>query len=122
MAIKVDVRIVWLDSNSFNEELFYSKGRYWCSKEEKIHLLLAIKFIMAFVIPDKPREIQIKLAKLEFESLEALKQQMFWNTDDVLSMDSRGEMLTESYDGHCPSKPGAETLCFGLGVFITTLS
>lgn len=39
------------------------------------HLLLAIKFVMAFVIPDKPREIQIKLAKLEFESLEALKQQ-----------------------------------------------
>lgn len=40
------------------------------------HLLLAIKFVMAFVIPDKPREIQIKLAKLEFESLEALKQQV----------------------------------------------
>ncbi|XP_021381563.2 anoctamin-10 isoform X2 [Lonchura striata] len=39
------------------------------------HLLLAIKFIMAFVIPDKPRDIQMKLAKLEFESLEALKQQ-----------------------------------------------
>lgn len=31
---------------------------------------------MAFVIPDKPRDIQIKLAKLEFESLEALKQQV----------------------------------------------
>lgn len=31
---------------------------------------------MAFVIPDKPREIQMKLAKLEFESLEALKQQV----------------------------------------------
>lgn len=40
------------------------------------HLLLAIKFVMAFVIPDKPREIQIELAKLEFESLEALKQQV----------------------------------------------
>ncbi|XP_064300243.1 anoctamin-10 isoform X2 [Phalacrocorax carbo] len=39
------------------------------------HSLLAIKFILAFVIPDKPRDIQIKLAKLEFESLEALKQQ-----------------------------------------------
>ncbi|KAF4799361.1 hypothetical protein TURU_056128 [Turdus rufiventris] len=43
----------------------------------RIHLLLAIKFIMAFVIPDKPRDIQMKLAKLEFESLEALKQQPF---------------------------------------------
>ncbi|KAJ7397157.1 hypothetical protein BTVI_138202 [Pitangus sulphuratus] len=31
---------------------------------------------MAFVIPDKPRDIQVKLAKLEFESLEALKQQV----------------------------------------------
>lgn len=40
------------------------------------HLLLAVKFTIAFVIPDKPRDIQIKLAKLEFESLEALKQQV----------------------------------------------
>uniref|UniRef100_A0A8D0HBW5 Anoctamin n=2 Tax=Sphenodon punctatus TaxID=8508 RepID=A0A8D0HBW5_SPHPU len=39
------------------------------------HILLALKFVMAFVIADKPRDIQIKLAKLEFESLEALKQQ-----------------------------------------------
>nr|XP_013806251.1 PREDICTED: anoctamin-10 isoform X3 [Apteryx mantelli mantelli] len=39
------------------------------------HVLLAMKFVMAFVIPDKPRDIQIKLARLEFESLEALKQQ-----------------------------------------------
>uniref|UniRef100_A0A8C0HF95 Anoctamin n=1 Tax=Chelonoidis abingdonii TaxID=106734 RepID=A0A8C0HF95_CHEAB len=40
------------------------------------HILLALKFVMAFVIPDKPRDIQIKLARLEFESLEALKQQV----------------------------------------------
>ncbi|XP_020041894.1 anoctamin-10 isoform X4 [Castor canadensis] len=39
------------------------------------HALLALKFILAFAIPDKPRHIQIKLARLEFESLEALKQQ-----------------------------------------------
>ncbi|XP_053122083.1 anoctamin-10 isoform X2 [Hemicordylus capensis] len=39
------------------------------------HLIIAMKFLMAFVIPDKPRDIQIKLARLEFESLEALKQQ-----------------------------------------------
>ncbi|XP_027728090.1 anoctamin-10 isoform X2 [Vombatus ursinus] len=39
------------------------------------HALLALKFVLAFVIPDKPREIQVKLAKLEFESVEALKQQ-----------------------------------------------
>ncbi|XP_059246679.1 anoctamin-10 isoform X3 [Mustela nigripes] len=39
------------------------------------HALLALKFILAFAIPDKPRHIQMKLAKLEFESLEALKRQ-----------------------------------------------
>lgn len=40
------------------------------------HALLALKFILAFAIPDKPRHIQQKLARLEFESLEALKQQV----------------------------------------------
>ncbi|XP_048367532.1 anoctamin-10 isoform X2 [Sphaerodactylus townsendi] len=39
------------------------------------HLILAIKFLMAFAIPDKPQDIRIKLGRLEFESLEALKQQ-----------------------------------------------
>ncbi|XP_069586140.1 anoctamin-10 isoform X1 [Ranitomeya imitator] len=38
------------------------------------HALLALKFILAFVIPNKPYDIQIKLARLEFESMEALKQ------------------------------------------------
>ncbi|XP_051999730.1 anoctamin-10 isoform X1 [Xyrauchen texanus] len=38
------------------------------------HVLLALKFILAFVIPDVPKQIQIKLAKLEFQSLEALKK------------------------------------------------
>ncbi|XP_063662793.1 anoctamin-10 isoform X9 [Pan troglodytes] len=41
----------------------------------RTHALLALKFILAFAIPDKPRHIQMKLARLEFESLEALKQQ-----------------------------------------------
>ncbi|KFO33287.1 Anoctamin-10 [Fukomys damarensis] len=40
------------------------------------HAILALKFILAFAIPDKPRHIQMKLARLEFESLEALKQQV----------------------------------------------
>uniref|UniRef100_A0A8C6XY53 Anoctamin n=1 Tax=Naja naja TaxID=35670 RepID=A0A8C6XY53_NAJNA len=40
------------------------------------HLALAVKFLMSYVIADKPRDIQIKLARLEFESLEALKQQV----------------------------------------------
>uniref|UniRef100_A0A2D4H139 Anoctamin n=2 Tax=Micrurus TaxID=8634 RepID=A0A2D4H139_MICCO len=39
------------------------------------HLALAVKFLMSYVIADKPCDIQIKLARLEFESLEALKQQ-----------------------------------------------
>ncbi|XP_077930233.1 anoctamin-10 isoform X8 [Halichoerus grypus] len=40
------------------------------------HALLALKFILAFAIPDKPQHIQMKLARLEFESLEALKRQV----------------------------------------------
>lgn len=40
------------------------------------HALLALKFILAFAIHDKPQHIQLKLARLEFESLEALKQQV----------------------------------------------
>ncbi|XP_045554076.1 anoctamin-10 isoform X1 [Salmo salar] len=38
------------------------------------HFLLASKFILTFVIPDVPKHIQIKLSRLEFESLEALKK------------------------------------------------
>uniref|UniRef100_A0A8C6STL6 Anoctamin n=1 Tax=Neogobius melanostomus TaxID=47308 RepID=A0A8C6STL6_9GOBI len=38
------------------------------------HGLLAVKFILTFLIPDVPKPIQIQLAKLEFESLEALKK------------------------------------------------
>nr|XP_055066503.1 anoctamin-10 isoform X1 [Misgurnus anguillicaudatus]XP_055066504.1 anoctamin-10 isoform X1 [Misgurnus anguillicaudatus] len=38
------------------------------------HILLAFKLILAFVIPDVPKDIQIQLAKLDFESLEALKK------------------------------------------------
>ncbi|XP_034084300.1 anoctamin-10 isoform X2 [Gymnodraco acuticeps] len=38
------------------------------------HGLLAFKFILSFIIPDVPKHIQIKLSRLEFESLEALKK------------------------------------------------
>ncbi|XP_029958147.1 anoctamin-10-like isoform X1 [Salarias fasciatus] len=38
------------------------------------HFLLAVKFILTFLIPDVPKHIRIKLARLEFESLEALKR------------------------------------------------
>uniref|UniRef100_A0A672M1M2 Anoctamin n=1 Tax=Sinocyclocheilus grahami TaxID=75366 RepID=A0A672M1M2_SINGR len=40
------------------------------------HVLLAFKFILAFVIPDVPKHIQVNLAKLEFDSLEALKKRV----------------------------------------------
>ncbi|XP_027872730.1 anoctamin-10 isoform X3 [Xiphophorus couchianus] len=40
------------------------------------HGLLAFKFILTFLIPDVPKHIQIKLARLEFESLEALKKKI----------------------------------------------
>uniref|UniRef100_A0A8C1NEB9 Anoctamin n=1 Tax=Cyprinus carpio TaxID=7962 RepID=A0A8C1NEB9_CYPCA len=40
------------------------------------HVLLAFKFILAFVIPDVPKHIQVKLAKLDFDSLEALKKRV----------------------------------------------
>uniref|UniRef100_A0A671M711 Anoctamin n=1 Tax=Sinocyclocheilus anshuiensis TaxID=1608454 RepID=A0A671M711_9TELE len=43
------------------------------------HVLLAFKFILAFVIPDVPKHIQVKLAKLEFDSLEALKKRVSTN-------------------------------------------
>ncbi|XP_029359321.1 anoctamin-10 isoform X1 [Echeneis naucrates] len=38
------------------------------------HVLLAFKFLLAFLIPDIPKHIQIRLSRLEFESLEALKK------------------------------------------------
>ncbi|GAB5576991.1 anoctamin-10 isoform X6 [Prionailurus iriomotensis] len=56
------------------------------------HALLALKFILAFAIPDKPRHIQMKLARLEFESLEALKQQ---DIKDYIQMKLMAENLKE---------------------------
>ncbi|XP_077568064.1 anoctamin-10-like, partial [Stigmatopora nigra] len=38
------------------------------------HALLAFKFMLAFLVPDVPKHIQIKLARLDFESIEALKK------------------------------------------------
>lgn len=47
------------------------------------HGLLALKFILTFLIPDVPKPIQIKLAKLEFESLEALKKKKMLETSEL---------------------------------------
>lgn len=40
------------------------------------HALLAFKFLLTFLIPDVPKHIQIKLARLEFESMEAFKKKV----------------------------------------------
>ncbi|XP_040289364.1 anoctamin-10 isoform X1 [Bufo bufo] len=56
------------------------------------HALLALKFILAFVIPNKPYDIRIKLARLEFESMEALKQKQQMK----LSLDSPTEDAIDS--------------------------
>ncbi|XP_072268459.1 anoctamin-10 [Pyxicephalus adspersus] len=55
------------------------------------HALLALKCILAFVIPDQPHDIRIKLAKLEFESMEALKEKQQLK----LSYDSLSESTLE---------------------------
>lgn len=47
------------------------------------HILLAFKFILTFLIPDVPKHIQTKLARLEFESLEALKRKVTLHSDIV---------------------------------------
>lgn len=63
---------------------------------------------MAFVIPDKPRDIQMKLAKLEFESLEALKQQVraFQTQLHFLLIHHYLRSGAESFDVFvCPSNP-----------------
>ncbi|TWW79728.1 Anoctamin-10 Transmembrane protein 16K [Takifugu flavidus] len=47
-----------------------------CFSSSFQHLLLAFKFLLSFLIPDVPKHIQIRLARLEFESLEALKKKV----------------------------------------------
>ncbi|CAN9514212.1 unnamed protein product [Ophioblennius macclurei] len=47
------------------------------------HGLLALKFILTFLIPDVPKDIQIKLARLEFESLEALKKKKMLEASEL---------------------------------------
>ncbi|XP_028985013.1 anoctamin-10 isoform X2 [Betta splendens] len=47
------------------------------------HVLLAFKFILTFLIPDVPKHIQIKLARLEFESQEALKKKKMLEASEL---------------------------------------
>ncbi|XP_066547474.1 anoctamin-10 [Amia ocellicauda] len=48
------------------------------------HVLLGFKFILAFVIPDIPKEVQLKLSKLEYESMEALKKKKIQEASEPL--------------------------------------
>uniref|UniRef100_A0A3P8SIX6 Anoctamin n=1 Tax=Amphiprion percula TaxID=161767 RepID=A0A3P8SIX6_AMPPE len=57
------------------------------------HGLLAFKFILTFLIPDIPKHIQIKLSRLEFESLEALKKK---------PKKKPQTLKREPSDGYCP--------------------
>ncbi|XP_028670428.2 anoctamin-10-like [Erpetoichthys calabaricus] len=50
------------------------------------HALLALKFVLCLIIPDIPREIQTKLAKMEFEKLQALKQQRLQQARESLEL------------------------------------
>lgn len=50
------------------------------------HGLLAFKFILTFLIRDVPKHIQTKLARLEFESLEALKRKVRLHSLTSLSL------------------------------------
>lgn len=60
------------------------------------HILLAFKFILMFVIPDVPKDIRTQLAKLEFESLEALKQQQTQRAAESLKEDKEEFKLKAS--------------------------
>ncbi|XP_078073040.1 anoctamin-10 [Mustelus asterias] len=60
------------------------------------HILLGLKFILAFAISDVPMEIRNKIAKLEFESLEALKHKQMKEADESLIKDQQdAEMKTK---------------------------
>ncbi|XP_075896908.1 anoctamin-10 isoform X3 [Nelusetta ayraudi] len=59
------------------------------------HGLLALKFILAYLIPDVPKHIHIKLARLEFESLEALKKKRQLHAGKCLKLRSSARGSSE---------------------------
>lgn len=70
-------RMDWKDENKLTPKGFNPCDGFSLSFQ---HTLLALKFILTFLIADVPKHIQIKLARLEFESLEALKKKVTpWN-------------------------------------------
>ncbi|XP_078395971.1 anoctamin-10 [Cetorhinus maximus] len=60
------------------------------------HILLGLKFILAFAISDIPGDIRNQIAKLEFESLEALKHKQIKEADESLTKEQQhAETKTE---------------------------
>ncbi|XP_041045606.1 anoctamin-10 [Carcharodon carcharias] len=60
------------------------------------HILLGLKFILAFAISDIPSDIRNQIAKLEFESLEALKHKQIKEADESLTKEQQhAETKTE---------------------------
>ncbi|XP_051878950.1 anoctamin-10 [Pristis pectinata] len=57
------------------------------------HALLALKFILAFAISDIPSDIRTKVARMEFESMEALKRKQIKEADESMAKE---EQLVET--------------------------
>ncbi|XP_069777075.1 anoctamin-10 isoform X2 [Narcine bancroftii] len=53
------------------------------------HVLLALKFILAFAISDVPSDIRTKVARMEFESLKALKQKQMKEADESMAKEEQ---------------------------------
>ncbi|XP_048385780.1 anoctamin-10 [Stegostoma tigrinum] len=63
------------------------------------HVLLGLKFILAFAISDIPRDIRDKVARLEFESMEALKHKQMKEADESLKKEQQNvETRRQSQD------------------------
>uniref|UniRef100_UPI00398E6EA8 anoctamin-10 isoform X3 n=1 Tax=Pristiophorus japonicus TaxID=55135 RepID=UPI00398E6EA8 len=58
-----------------------------------LHILLAMKFILAFAISDIPSDIRNKVAKLEFESIEALKHKQIKEADESLAKEQQHDEM-----------------------------
>ncbi|XP_062912691.1 anoctamin-10 [Mobula hypostoma] len=53
------------------------------------HVLLALKFILAFAISDIPSDIRTKVARMEFESMEALKRKQIKEADESMAKEEQ---------------------------------
>ncbi|XP_078253773.1 anoctamin-10 isoform X2 [Rhinoraja longicauda] len=63
------------------------------------HALLALKFILAFTISDTPSDIRIKVARMEFESMEALKRKQIKEADESMEMEEQLDETKKTWEG-----------------------